>query len=503
MMQKLPKRLVTIVHWLWLVAGVIPWGYSQDSLPENSPRMTPLVKVIRQIEPAVVGLFTPIGNNQISSGSGSIIHPSGYVLTNNHVLPEPQGFVLMSDSKRARFEVVSRYPESDIAIVKLLDVATPLPAIRIGRSAEVINGEPIVVAGNPGGRGLVFTAGIVSAKDVREGGPNAMVMSNYVNDRRDRLIQFDAASNKGNSGGPLVNMDGEIIGIVSAVIEGEQNIGFAIPIDRAIRLAERMLEPEWTHGKTTRLKFDPLAKELKVLSVASSKATQAAAPQSVESLPAESVQVGDTIRAIHGQPIRNWLDWELMLETHLPKSDALKLTIDRGDKTLQVDWPLEPIASLESVQAETTKTGIRYEFYEGKFNEMPEFDKLEPLRGGISDTLDVAALSMGRNDNFAIRFVGHASIENDGLYRIVLVSDDGSKLYINDELFIDNDGNHPAKPSGRIVRLSKGLLPFRLEYFQGDGLKSLFLIIEPCPDRRMISLKDMKFLQGERLRTIP
>ena len=53
------------------------------------------------------------------------------------------------------------------------------------------------------------------------------------------------------------------------------------------------------------------------------------------------------------------------------------------------------------------------------------------------------------------------------------------------------------------MRLSKGLLPFRLEYFQGDGLKSLFLIIEPCPDRRMISLKDMKFLQGERLRMIP
>jgi hypothetical protein len=121
----------------------------------------------------------------------------------------------------------------------------------------------------------------------------------------------------------------------------------------------------------------------------------------------------------------------------------------------------------------------------------------------MSDNLDVATLSMGRNDNFAIRFVGHATVENDGLYRIVIVSDDGSKLYINDELFIDNDGNHPAKPSGRLVRLKKGLLPIRVEYFQGDGLKSLFVIIEPCPDRRMISLKDMKFLQGERLKTIP
>jgi hypothetical protein len=134
---------------------------------------------------------------------------------------------------------------------------------------------------------------------------------------------------------------------------------------------------------------------------------------------------------------------------------------------------------------------------------MPAFDQLESLRGGMTDTLDIATLSMGRSDNFAIRFTGHVKIESDGLYRVVLISDDGSKLYVNDELFIDNDGNHPAKPSGRIVRIQKGLLPIRLEYFQGDGLKSLYLIIEPCPDRRMISLKDMKFLQGERLQTIP
>jgi S1-C subfamily serine protease len=464
------------------------------TLPEGSPRLTPLVKVIRQIEPTVVGLFTPIGNNQISSGSGSIIHPSGYVLTNNHVLPEPQGFALFADSKRARFEVVSRYPESDIAIVKLLDISPPLPTIRLGRSSEVMNGEPIVVAGNPGGRGLVFTAGIVSSRDVLEGGPNAMVMSNYVNDRRERLIQFDAASNKGNSGGPLVNMDGEIIGIVSAVIEGEQNIGFAIPIDRAIRLAERMLEPEWTHGKTTRLELDADSKEARVRQVLAS--TSANASNS-------NVQIGDKILALNGQKIESSLDWYLMLETYLPQSDQLKLTIDRQGRTLDVDWAVEPLVGLESVQSETTKTGLQYEFYEGKFNQMPDFSKLEAVRGGMTENLDVSALSMGRNDNFAIRFVGHAAIENDGLYRVVIVSDDGSRLYINDELFIDNDGNHPAKPSGRIVRLKKGLLPIRVEYFQGSGQKSLYVIIEPCPDRRMISLKDMKFLQGERLRTIP
>lgn len=469
-------------------------GNYQDDLPEGSPRVTPLVKVIRKIEPSVVGLFTPIGNNQIASGSGSIVHPSGYVLTNNHVLPEPQGFALFSDAKRARFEVISRYPESDLAIVKLFDAPAPFPAIKIGRSAEVINGEPVVVAGNPGGRGLVFTAGIVSAKDVLEGAPNAMVMSNYVNDRRERLIQFDAASNKGNSGGPLVNMDGEIIGIVSAVIEGEQNIGFAIPIDRAVRLAQRMLEPEWTHEKTTRIELDPDAKTPVVRSIAKSNSVDAAQ---------DAIQPGDKLLSVFDQPISTPMDWQLLLETYLPRNDQLKLTLERSGQTVQVDWPLEMIQGLDSVQAENTKTGLRYEFYEGKFNEMPDFEKIEPVRGGMTDTLDVSNLSMGRNDNFAIRFAGHATIDNDGLYRIVLLSDDGSKLYINDQLFIDNDGNHPAKPSGRIVRLKKGLLPIRVEYFQGDGLKSLFLIIEPCPDRRMISLKDMKFLQGDRLRTIP
>lgn len=497
-MNKINHPSTAILLFLLMAFGCSLVGFAQDNLPPDSPRVTPLVKVIRQVQPAVVGLFTPLGNNQISSGSGTIIHPSGYVLTNNHVLPEPQGFALFYDSKRVRFEVVSRYPESDLAIVKLLDIEVPLPTIRLGTSSETLNGEPIVVAGNPGGRGLVFTAGIVSATDALEGGPNAIIMSNYVNDRRERLIQFDAASNKGNSGGPLVNMDGEIIGIVSAVIEGEQNIGFAIPIDRAVRIAQRMIEPEWTYEKTTRIEIEPSSKQAVVQSVLSRVSI------SVNDFPDASViQPGDKIIAIFDQPISSSLDWYLLLETYLPKTDRLVLSVDRQGEKLQIDWPTEKAQALESVQAEATQPGLRYEFYEGKFNQMPDFETLEPVRGGATEKLDVTELSMGRNGNFAIRFTGHVAIQNDGLYRIVIVSDDGSRLFINDQLFIDNDGNHPAKPMGRIVRLQKGLLPIRVEYFQGDGLKSLYVIVEPCPDRRAITLKDMKFLQGDRLRTIP
>ena len=85
-------------------------------------------------------------------------------------------------------------------------------------------------------------------------------------------------------------------------------------------------------------------------------------------------------------------------------------------------------------------------------------------------------------------------------HRIVLISDDGSKLFLNDRLFIDHDGNHPATPASRLVRLQAGLLPVKLEYFQGNGDKSLHLVVEPCQDRKNVSLKDMKLAQGERLR---
>ena len=500
-----PKCHSSILHRIAIavLALLVGWSSAQATEPpkEGSPRWTPLVKVIQQIEPAVVGLFTPIGNNQISSGSGTVIHPLGYVLTNNHVVPEPQGFALFKDSKKARFEVVSRYPESDIAIVRLLDVGLPLATIPLGRSDDSVPGEPIVVAGNPGGRGLVYTSGILSANDVLEGGPNAIVMSNYVNDRRERLLQFDAASNKGNSGGPLVNMEGEIIGIVSAIIEGEQNIGLAIPIDRARKLIQRTIEPEWTHGKTSGIVCDPLAKEARIVSIQPGEPAGIGPTQTTPT--AEGPRVGDKLIAVEGESVRDGIDWILMQENLLPSRDRLKLRLERDGIPIEIEQPLMSIRAIPSDNPEQPQKGLKYRFYEGKFNAMPDFDKLSPSRSGITDTFDVNAISMGQMANFAITLNGYAAIESDGLYRIVLISDDGSQLYLNDQLFIDNDGNHPPKPSGRLVRLTKGMLPLRVDYFQVDGERSLFVVIERCEDRKRISLKDMKLLQGERLQHVP
>lgn len=478
-------NFVLLALWLPLCVNAQDNRPNAVPLPENSPRVTPLVKIIRKIDPAVVSLFSPVAENQIMSGSGTIIHPSGIVLTNNHVLPNAEGFAIRGNEKPMKFEVLARYPESDIALVRL-PAQTSWDFLPLGHSAETLVGESIVVAGNPGGRGMAFTSGIISAVDVLEGGPNAMIMSNYTNDRRGRLLQFDAASNKGNSGGPLVNMDGEVIGVVSAVIQGEQNIGLAIPVDRVRELFERMLEPELIHNKSTGIKVDPFARTAQIQSVA-------------PTFPS-TLQPGNSIVEVNGLPIRDAIDWHLVLEQLLPSHDELKVRFQTPNGIEETTWKTLPVSPQTAAPAQPTVAGWKYEYYEGKFNQIPDFTTLVATHEATTDTLDIPKLTPDRQDNFAIRFTGFIDIPADGIYRIVLISDDGSKLYLNDQVFIDHDGNHPPIPASRLVRLQAGLLPVKLEYFQGNGSKSLHLVVEPCLDRKDVSLKDMKLAQGERLR---
>lgn len=457
-----------------------------DDLSE-SPRLTPLVKVIQSIEPAVVALFTPV-DNQIISGSGTIIHEDGYVLTNNHVLPATEGFALLPKSRPIRFRVVGRVPESDIAIIRLLDVKTPMTIVPLGRSADLMNGESVVVAGNPGGRGTVYTSGIVSSKSVLEGGPNALVMTNYENSRRDDFIQFDAASNRGNSGGPLVNMDGRVIGIVSAGVNGEQNVGLAIPIDRVLRQFEQMLEPELYHQKSIGLKIQPLAGEVVVQSVQEGSPAAAA-----------GILTGDIVQSVNGAAVRNVADWVLFLDRLLPVSEPLNLAIQRGADHVAVQLQPMEMPSLQAVEVKSAEPGLRYSFHHGKFNQMPDFSSLPAERSGVIPSLGVRLkeVNQTREDYFAIRFEGYLKIKSDGLYRLILVSDDGSRLFLHNKLTIDHDGNHPPKPASRVVRLKSGLHPLVIEYFQGNGDKRLELFIEECESRESVSLKPFREITAD------
>jgi len=245
---------------------------------ENDPlsdRRTPVVRAVEKATPAVVNistkqvrmvrpyfymevpemfkrefgdLFKPRRQVTGSLGSGVIISPQGYIVTNAHVVEQADEIIVtMADESQHKAELVSADPEGDLAIIKM-ETDKPVAAIRLGTSSDLMIGETVIAVGNPFGYQHSVTTGVVSALD-RTIEPTPAT-------KHEGLIQTDAPINPGNSGGPLLNIRGELIGINTAIRAGAQGLGFAIPVDkvRAIMiglLSVRSAGQPW-HG----IKFD-------------------------------------------------------------------------------------------------------------------------------------------------------------------------------------------------------------------------------------------------------
>jgi serine protease Do len=172
-----------------------------------------------------------------SLGSGFIVSPDGYILTNNHVVEKADEVtVTLLDKEEFKAKVVGTDPKIDIALIKI-DAKKKLAHVSLGDSDRLEVGEWVLAIGNPFGLGHTVTAGIVGAKGrIIGSGPY------------DDFIQTDASINPGNSGGPLFNLKGEVVGINTAIIQGGQGIGFATPI----QLAKSVLDQLKEKGKVTR-----------------------------------------------------------------------------------------------------------------------------------------------------------------------------------------------------------------------------------------------------------
>jgi Do/DeqQ family serine protease len=174
-----------------------------------------------------------------SLGSGFILDRQGVVLTNNHVVAGADEVVVkLSDERMVKAHVVGSDPATDVAVVRMESPPANLSTVSLGNSDRVRVGDYVLAIGNPLGLGQTVTMGIVSAKnrvlDEKLGG---------LDPRYEDFIQTDAAINQGNSGGPLFNFKGEVVGINSAIINPgvAMNVGFAIPINLARRVAEQLL----------------------------------------------------------------------------------------------------------------------------------------------------------------------------------------------------------------------------------------------------------------------
>lgn len=165
-------------------------------------------------------------------GSGVVVTESGTILTSYHVVADAQRLeVMFYDGHTAEASVLQASPEKDLAVIRPSSIPDDLPPATLGSSRNLVPGTEVIAVGFPFGIGPSVSAGVVSGLDRRFVSPDGK-------QDLDNLIQFDAAANPGNSGGPLVNMDGEVVGIVTAILNPDQSgtflgIGFAVTIESA------------------------------------------------------------------------------------------------------------------------------------------------------------------------------------------------------------------------------------------------------------------------------
>jgi len=282
-------------------------------------------------------------------GSGVIVSPNGYILTNNHVVDHATTVtVIMQDKHEYKARVVGADPKTDIAVLKV-DTGS-LDPITIGDSDKVQVGDYVLAVGNPFGVGKTVTMGIVSAK-----GRANLGIEDY-----EDFIQTDASINPGNSGGALVNERGELIGINTAIVahgsQGNQGVGFAVPVSVARSVMEQII----SKGKVTRSYLGVMAQEV-TPSIAKAfrqpEVRGALIGDVTPGSPAQKagLEKGDIILDINGTPVNSSAELRMRVSLMAPGTKVnVKVFRDGGDKTLPLTLAEMPTETARNEQPENS-----------------------------------------------------------------------------------------------------------------------------------------------------
>ena len=266
---------------------------------------------------------------QAGLGSGVIISPDGYILTNNHVVEGADDIeVTLTDSRQAKAKIIGTDPETDLAILRIeLD---KLPVIVLGNSDDISVGDRVLAIGNPFGVGQTVTSGIISALGRSQLGINTF----------ENFIQTDAAINPGNSGGALVDINGNLVGINTAIYSrsgGSMGIGFAIPVSTAKMVLDGIVKD----GKVTRgwIGVEPNELSPELAETFGVKADAGVIITGVlQAGPAAQagMRPGDVIVQVGDKPIRNVSEL-LTAVASLKPGEATRFDVRRGDSSLTLD----------------------------------------------------------------------------------------------------------------------------------------------------------------------
>lgn len=326
---QLASRLVGVVVNISTTQAPAP---TNKSSPEaQMPPGSPLDELFRDFfgEKGGPGGPSSPSPRATSLGSGFIIDPSGIVVTNNHVIANAEQItVTLSDDTTLQAEVIGRDTVTDLALLKV-EPKTPLPAVAWGDSTKTKVGDWVLAIGNPFGLGGTVTAGIISAtaRDIHSG-------------PYDDFLQTDASINRGNSGGPMFNLAGEVIGINTAIFSpsgGSIGIGFAIPS----AFARPIIEQLKATGKVERgwigARIQPVTDEIaEAVGLDKARGAMIAAIDPASPAAQAKLQPGDIILTYDGKPIdRSRQLPRLVADT--PPETGIKLTMWRDGKEQEVE----------------------------------------------------------------------------------------------------------------------------------------------------------------------
>src|SRR5882757_3971585 len=385
------------------------------------------------------GSEVPKQRREQSLGSGVIVSPEGYVLTNNHVVDGATDVkVTLSDKRELKAQVIGTDPKTDVAVLKL--EGSNFPAITLGDSSNVQVGDYALAIGNPFGVGQTVTMGIVSAK-----GRGNLGIEDY-----EDFIQTDAPINPGNSGGALVNDRGELIGINTAILShgsgGNQGIGFAVPVNLARQVMDQIMD----HGKVTRAYLGIMVQDVTpaiAKAMGQSELRGALVGDVKASSPAgkAGLQRGDIILEINGKQVAD--SRELRMNISMMKPDAdVKLKVLRDGKENDMTVKLGELPTSEAkTQGEegTSKDALEGVTLENLDADTAKQLGLSPATKGvvvtdISPSSPEAESGLRRGD--VIQEVNHQPVKNvselneaihkAGKNPLLLVNRQGSTLFI-------------------------------------------------------------------------
>ena len=414
---------------LLLLSGLLVTQVLLAALPAavDGQPLPSLAPMLRQTTPAVVNISTrgkvrvqsPLFSDPLfkrffnlpgiqreqetqSLGSGVIVDAvNGYILTNNHVIEDAFEInVTLIDGREMKAEILGRDPDTDIAVIKVN--AKHLKAIGLGDSSRLQVGDFVVAIGNPFGLGQTVTSGIVSAL-----GRSGLGIESF-----EDFIQTDASINLGNSGGALVNLHGELVGINTAILgsggQGNIGIGFAIPINMANDIMQQLIQ----FGEVKRGRLGVQTQDLTeaLASAFRIESTQGAVVTQIEQgSPAEraGLKVGDVITSANDRPIRSSRDM-INFVGLMRVGQKVELEVIRQGRVGLVE------ATIQEVQVATVDgSEFSYRLAGAKIGEVREID----IRSGIVEYLKVmdievnsAAWNAGLRKDDVIRSINKQSV---------------------------------------------------------------------------------------------